>query len=62
MAQQPTSPRDSANADDGDRDVPATPDGDSPHDVPDNEVIEHTLPSGSKKRDTSWPGDTHLPR
>lgn len=34
----------------GDEDVPPTPDEAGPHDVPDEQVIEHTLP---KKRDDS---------
>jgi hypothetical protein len=68
MASTPNTPKDSPRADEtGSNDVQPVPDQDGPHDVPDNEVIEQTLPSGSpkardSKRDSSWHGDTQLPR
>jgi hypothetical protein len=64
MASTPNDPKDSPRADEtSSNDVKPVPDQDGPHDVPDTEVIEQTLPSGSpKKGDTSWHGDTQLPR
>jgi hypothetical protein len=64
MASTPSTPKDSPRADETREDVTSQPDQDGPHDVPDSEVIEQTLPAGAgtKKRDGSWPGDTQLPR
>ena len=52
MATAPSNPNETARADDeGARDeVPAVPDEPGPHDVPDEEVIEHTLPARSTDR------------
>jgi hypothetical protein len=45
MATAPTRPDDAPRGDDTSRsDVPPVPDEAGPHDVPDDDVIEHTLP------------------
>ncbi len=45
------------NADEGDdlpeEQVPPTPDEDGPHDVPDEAVIEKTLPKGSSRKSSA---------
>ena len=46
MATAPSTPDDARRADDTSRkDVPPAPDEAGPHDVPDDEVIEQTLPA-----------------
>ena len=48
-----TAPSKQDEAPRGEDEVPATPDEAGPHDVPDDEVIEHTLPK--KREDGSTP-------
>ncbi|MEJ6022469.1 hypothetical protein [Ramlibacter sp. PS4R-6] len=45
----PTTPTQPDEAPRADETIPPTPDEAGPHDVPDEQVIEHTLPA--KKRD-----------
>ena len=57
MATVPTSPNEAPRSEDAGRsDLPPTPDEPGPHDVPDDEVIEHTLPArttqGERSRDS----------
>lgn len=56
MATAPKSPDDAPRADEKSRsDVPPAPDEAGPHDVPDDEVIEQTLPSGPRDGDPARP-------
>ena len=48
MATAPNKPDDSPRADD----IPPTPDEPGPHDVPDEDVISHTLPKKSPEPDS----------
>jgi len=56
MATVPSSPNEAPRSEDAARgDLPATPDEAGPHDVPDEEVIEHTLPARSTQGERSRP-------
>ena len=56
MATAPRSPDDAPRADEKSRsDVPPAPDEAGPHDVPDEEVIEQTLPAGDRASDPARP-------
>ena len=50
MATQPQTPDSPPQAEDPPRDPPPTPDGPGPRDVPDDEVIDKTLPARSGER------------
>jgi hypothetical protein len=52
MATQPSRPNEAPRSEDAGREeIPPTPDEATPHDVPDDEVIEHTLPAGARRGD-----------
>ncbi|HEY8049824.1 MAG TPA: hypothetical protein VIE63_11670 [Ramlibacter sp.] len=56
MATAPSRPDDAPRSDEGARDPQtSTPDEAGPNDVPDEQVIEHTLPSGSRSSDPARP-------
>ena len=56
MATVPSSQNEAPRSEDAGRgDVPPAPDEPGPHDVPDDEVIEHTLPARSTQGDRSRP-------
>ena len=54
MATVPSSPNEAPRSEDR-IDVPPSPDEPGPHDVPDDEVIEHTLPARSTQGERSRP-------
>jgi hypothetical protein len=50
MATQPSSPKEAPRSEQpGREEMPATPDEAGPHDVPDDEVIDRTLPAGARR-------------
>ena len=56
MATSPNSSSEAPRAEDPSAsDIAPVPDQDGPHDVPDDEVIEHTLPKRDSSRDSPRP-------
>lgn len=56
MPTTPSSPNQTPRAEDEGRDeITPVPDEPGPRDVPDDEVIEHTLPTRASRQDSSGP-------